>query len=197
MRAQGCSVSLTSGSTHRPPPVPLQSKFRELQALQWPPQPYKQLHGGLQARGAPPLPEQQTQITSMALTDGFDPLQGFKFALYVALPVGLTAAVVLNESILQSIIKSVSGAWAGGRACGTTCCCCLHMAHPPLPLPLRSPQRSYVRYPASEVTDEKIQDVSCWLRGGGDGWVLFRRRRRRADHTPPHLAHPGIPSPCP
>lgn len=70
----------------------------------------------------------------MPLTVGFAPLQGFKFALYVALPVALTAAVVLREDILQSIIKSVSGARAGPRARAATCCCCLHMAHPSSPL---------------------------------------------------------------
>lgn len=36
--------------------------------------------------------------------------QAFKFAVYVALPIGLTAAVVLNQDMLQRIIKSVSGA---------------------------------------------------------------------------------------
>ncbi|PRW58305.1 hypothetical protein C2E21_2851 [Chlorella sorokiniana] len=52
-------------------------------------------------------------------------LEAFKFAIYVALPIGLTAAVVLNQDMLQRIIKS----------------------------------RSYVTYPPSDVTDEKIQEL--------------------------------------
>ncbi|KAL4432425.1 hypothetical protein ABPG77_001724 [Micractinium sp. CCAP 211/92] len=52
-------------------------------------------------------------------------LEAFKFSLYVAVPLALTAAVVLREDVLQAIIKS----------------------------------RSYVVYPPSDVTDEKIQDL--------------------------------------
>lgn len=34
--------------------------------------------------------------------------QAFKFSLYLAIPIGLTAAVVLRQDVLESIIKSVS-----------------------------------------------------------------------------------------
>lgn len=52
-------------------------------------------------------------------------LEAWKFALYVALPISLTAAVVLREDVLQAIIRS----------------------------------RGYVRYPPSDVTDDKIQEL--------------------------------------
>lgn len=56
-------------------------------------------------------------------------LQAFKFAIYVALPIGLTAAVVLNQDMLQRIIKSVSGLGVGARPCGSSLLAC-----PPFPL---------------------------------------------------------------
>ncbi|KAL4430670.1 hypothetical protein ABPG75_005926 [Micractinium tetrahymenae] len=62
----------------------------------------------------------------LAACDAAIPLQAFKFSIYVAVPIALTAAVVLRQDVLQAIIKS----------------------------------RSYVVYPPSDVTDEKIQDVS-------------------------------------
>lgn len=98
-------------------------------------------------------------------------MQAFKFAIYVALPIGLTAAVVLNQDMLQRIIKSVSGLGAGPGHVGRLCCC--NRAHPSSPARLPHVQRSYVTYPPSDVTDEKIQEVR-----------RARRRRQAIAATP-------------
>jgi len=101
------------------------------------------------------------------------PPQAFKFVTYVALPIGLTAAVVLRQDILQAIIKSVRGllrtliiphCCVTCKRLITTCreanrAACRPPAHRPLCLPFALLQRSYVVYPPSDVTDEKIQDV--------------------------------------
>ena len=67
-------------------------------------------------------------------TRAADDPQAFKFALYVAIPIGLTFTVVVNQDVLQAIIKSVS-ALPGVGSLRPLAMGLAHATHPAPPWP--------------------------------------------------------------